>query len=67
MVCTTLQRSLRTWTPREARQFSEEAYALAHDLEAHELMILTTQGLAMRCHLADDKEGQALCLPNSQN
>lgn len=40
----------------EARQFGEEAYALAHDLEAHDLMILTTQGLAMRCHLADDNE-----------
>ena len=42
--------------PTEARQFGEEAYALAHDLEAPELMILTTQGLAMRCHLADDNE-----------
>jgi len=40
----------------EARQFGEEAYALAHDLEEHELMILTTQGLAVRCHLADDNE-----------
>lgn len=42
--------------PNEARQFGEEAYALAHNLEAHDLMILTTQGLAMRCHLADDNE-----------
>lgn len=42
--------------PSEARQFGEEAYALAHDLEAHELMILATQGLAVRYYLADDNE-----------
>lgn len=40
----------------EAREFGEEAYALAHELKDGQLMLLTTQGLAVRCYQADEND-----------
>ncbi len=40
----------------EAWKTGEEAYALAQKLQAPETLILTTRGLAVRCHQAGDGE-----------